>query len=599
MTENSVDRTGFSAGASVNSAPSPPRGEMSRAVVGSVVALLLLHAGWLAWSATWQSPTLNEPGQLAAGLAHWSFLRFEPAAVNPPPVRMLAAIPAVMMGCRTDWTGLRLAPGERCEAQLGMDLVAANGARVQQLMVWGRWMLIPVSIAGGLLSWIWGRALCGNAAGLVALALWCCEPMIIGHAQLVTNDIPATAAGLAVAMALWCWLTRCTARQSVVTGLALGAALLSKFSWVILVPVFPVLWLVVHGCRWQSGRLWRELLMMGLVCGTATVVVNSAYAWRGVGTRWGDIPFVSEGLRDPERPGSPGNRWQGTWVGGIPVPVAPDYLKGIDLQRRDFEGVPPESYFQGTWRRGGWWSYYFVGLLLKSSLGLLVLVAAGGIALVRGPVDRVGLACLAVPPAALFVLVSAETHFNHHVRYVLPCVGPLIVLAGCAVHCAGRRGRAAAWACVLATFVSSVRVAPASLAYFHELAGGIAGGPRHLLHSNVDWGQDLVALREWLRSRPDRDPVYLAYYGYFDPIDYGLDVAIAPFGPVKRHAPSASDWKPGWYAISVNYLHGCDWGMTDRHAYTRFQQIPPTATCGGSIFIFRVDAPGTREIGRG
>jgi len=39
-----------------------------------------------------------------------------------------------------------------------------------------------------------------------------------------------------------------------------------------------------------------------------------------------------------------------------------------------------------------------------------------------------------------------------------------------------------------------------------------------LICSNVDWGQDLVYLKEWLDEHPGEGPLFLAYYGYFKPV---------------------------------------------------------------------------------
>jgi len=37
---------------------------------------------------------------------------------------------------------------------------------------------------------------------------------------------------------------------------------------------------------------------------------------------------------------------------------------------------------------------------------------------------------LLTPPLILFVLVSGQLEFNHHLRYVLPCAGFLFVYLG-------------------------------------------------------------------------------------------------------------------------------------------------------------------------
>lgn len=48
--------------------------------------------------------------------------------------------------------------------------------------------------------------------------------------------------------------------------------------------------------------------------------------------------------------------------------------------------------------------------------------------------------------------------------------------------------------------LSSMLAYPHTLAYFNEGAGGPGMGYRLLAHSNLDWGQDELLLREWVRA---------------------------------------------------------------------------------------------------
>src|SRR5690606_30439573 len=71
----------------------------------AVIALLGINAGLLAYGALVHSPTLNEPGHLAAGMSNWKFGRFDIYKVNPPLVRMTAAVPVMLVGAETKWDG--------------------------------------------------------------------------------------------------------------------------------------------------------------------------------------------------------------------------------------------------------------------------------------------------------------------------------------------------------------------------------------------------------------------------------------------------------------------------------------------------------------
>lgn len=555
-----------------------------------VAIAIIFHASWLMWSATWQSPTLNEPGQLAAGIANWSFLRFEPACVNPPLIRMIAAVPAILVGCKTEWGGLSVRNGDRCEGQIGSDFVRANGSRSQQLTVWGRWTLIPVSLTGAYFCWIWAGELYGQRSAFLALWVWCFEPNIVAHAQLITNDIPATTAGIAAAYTYSKWLQFRAFKQAIVAGFALGIALLTKFTWLILLPLWPVLWLITVSLKKPAVRpLQIDLLTLCLMYCVALFTLNSGYGWQRVFLPIEDFAFSSKAMNGMVRA-----IVDKQFIGELPVPVAADYLYGLDLQRKDFDSSAYDSYLAGEWQRGGWWYYYLYAAFVKLPIGVLTLFL---VAVVRIPSwFRCGgrrprlqtLACLCVPAVTLFVVASSHLAFNHHFRYVLPCLGPLIIFSSSAIIGLTSWRLCSICVCALAVSISSLQTAPNSLAYFNEFAGGPSGGHRHLLHSNLDWGQDLVGLKQWMDKRPDAKPFYIAYYGFFDPIDYGISANTAPLGPIKNHDPITNQIEPGWYAISANYLFGCEWGLRNRDAYAPFRKMSPIHRCGGSIYIFEV-----------
>jgi hypothetical protein len=574
------------------------------------LALLALHAVWLAWSATWQSPTLNEPGHLASGIAHWKLGRFEPYAVNPPLVRMVAAIPVLTTEYQTDWSGLRGRPGERAEFLLGSDFIKVNGPRSQRLFELARWACIPFSLIGAWMCFVWGRALYGAGAGVLACALWCVEPNIIAHGQLITPDVAATSLGL-VAMWTFCqWLKQPGWMTAMVAGVGLGAAVLAKFSWLMLFGIWPAIWLwrrLRSPASPQKPGFLQGLLQIAALVLTAIYVINLAYGFDGSFSRLDSFQFASEALSAQSEPGRTGNRFARSSLGRLPVPVPRQMLLGLDLQKKDFEHFPHESYLYGEWRQGGWWYYYLDAAAVKLPIGVWLLCLTALIVRMR----QVGWApahlksrklqdpnelVLLIPAIALFAVVSSEMEFNHHFRYVLPCLGPAFVFASSAMVGAGKWLRC--WIVANAGWiaVSSAIAAPHSLSYFNELAGGMHNGGTHLLHSNIDWGQDLVALKEWMLLHPDSKPVDLAYCGYYDPKDYGVVAEESPQGPFWGTRPSDWSFKPGWYAVSVNYLHGAKWRLQNRHAYEPLLNETPAAWCGGSIAIYRVDESLARRL---
>ena len=124
--------------------PSPYRSQPRRAARGACVVLsLLVHAGLLAWSAYRHSPVIAEIGHLPAGLSHLEHGRFDLYRVNPPLVRLVAAVPARIVGAATDWSRYDPNPRRRSELPVGQDFLRANGRRSFRLFTLGRWACIP------------------------------------------------------------------------------------------------------------------------------------------------------------------------------------------------------------------------------------------------------------------------------------------------------------------------------------------------------------------------------------------------------------------------------------------------------------------------
>ena len=227
----------------------------SRMLLRAAVPVLLAgHAALLAYGAAVHSPCIDEVGHLAAGLSHWQLGRFDLYHVNPPLVRMVAALPVLLAQPKTDWSQYSDAPGARSEFGIGRDFITANGERSFWLFTWARWAVIPFSLLGGYVCFRWARELYGDWPGLLALTLWCFEPNVLANAQMITPDTGATALGLTAAYVFWKWLRRPGWPLALGAGLALGLALLTKTTWVILFALWPALCLVWRLPEWRASR---------------------------------------------------------------------------------------------------------------------------------------------------------------------------------------------------------------------------------------------------------------------------------------------------------------------------------------------------------
>jgi len=338
----------------------------------AVVLLLATQAGLLGYSATQHSPTFLEPAILASGISHWKFGRFEPYRVNPPLVRMVAALPVMAIGCKTDWDRFHEYPGSRAEFALGEDFIHANGRRSLYLICLARWACIPFSLAGSYFTYRWAKELYGGGAGVFSLVLYICEPNLLAHGELITSDAACTAFFIIAAYTYWQWLRSPTWTRATLAGGGLGIAQLAKTSSLILIGLWPVLWILWNTLKPRTQQLLQQpasnsrdphippasfhtsatshYFQFATIIIIPLYIINIGYGFDGFGVRLKDYTFVSSMLTGLNNPGESGNRFRQTLAGQIPVPLPRQYIMGLDIQKRDFEDFGEPSYLRGEWR---------------------------------------------------------------------------------------------------------------------------------------------------------------------------------------------------------------------------------------------------------
>lgn len=506
-----------------------------------VCFLLTTQVVLLGYSATKHSPTHLEPAFLSAGISHWLLGRYDLYRVNPPLPRLLATLPILAVGCQTDWSRYDIKGSARPEFAVGEDFLDANGQRAVHLVVLARWCSIPFSLIGAYICYRWSHELFGFNSGIITLALYVFEPNLLAHGELVTPDSACTAFGVLACYAYWRWLKNRTWTTALITGVALGAAETAKMTWLFLYALWPFLWFVSVASSYFSQHstpklpnsvatgsfanaalsdqtprspLKQQFSQLILIFVTSIYFINAIYVFDGFGVRLGELDFVSSTLSGTNEPRTTGNRFRETILRDIRVPLPKQYLLGLDAQRKDFERYAIPSYLCGRWDNRGWWYYYLYGLLVKLPCGVLALSALlclGYLLRIISPPLALDALALLGAPVCLLIIASVHTSFSIHLRYVLPLIPFLLTLLG---QIALLARRTYFWLCCVSAMIgysllSVMMCYPHHLAYFNDLAGGRGNGYKHLLGSSYDWGQDLLAIKEWASQHPDAAPFYL------------------------------------------------------------------------------------------
>jgi hypothetical protein len=533
------------------------------------VALLLVSFALVLTSATHTSPTMDEQNHIARGVAYVGTGDPRLSVEHPPLVNVLSGLPVyLLLHPRLPVESIWWEAGEWYHfADLFLWEVNSNADQIvflARLPVMGLYLLLIALVHR------WATRLFGRWGGLLAAAFCTLDPNLLAHAQLATTDVGGAFFAFLAAYAVWALLRHPSPSRVVWAGLSMGLAFAAKLSALLFGPILALA-AVVDGLPGPSGRAGRVLGRLGLM--SLLVLMGLLVVWACYGFQVGPLE-----------------------EGGLAVPAAP-YLRGVRTVL-GFAAGGRSGYLLGQTGTEGWWTYFLVAFVVKTPLATLVaLLLATGLALRR---PRSSDLFLLLPPLVYFGIMSLSS-LNLGYRHLLPILpflfvhlarlAPAATLPGPRLQAAAQR--LVPLALVLGLVAATVCIYPYFLAYFNPLGGGPEGGWRVLADSNIDWGQDLERLRDWMQ-REGVERVRLAWFGSAHPefYDIGYDLLPGlPYGFALWSDPpfDPQDPEPGVYAISVSNLVGAASPVPDLYAWFRARE--PDARIGYSIFIYRVSAP--------
>jgi 4-amino-4-deoxy-L-arabinose transferase-like glycosyltransferase len=541
-----------------------------------LAAALVLFVAQLLIASPQKSAAFDEQYHLAAGYSYLRTGDFRLATTHPPLMGLIGALALVGRGDialpleHPSW-----AAGDRF---LFSDIFLWEANTDPQGMLMAA--RIPIMAVGLLLVaalFLWARHMIGIAAGWAVLALAVFDPNLLGNARVVTTDLGLTCFFLLTMWRLWRWLERSTTLNLVTVGLCAGLAISAKYTGLFVGPAILLVTLLYPKSQ-PGDNLRRRLPGLAGIGLAAFAVVWALYRF--------DVGLMTDGPLNLPLPAP--FYWQQLYN---------TFFRIVDLQGARYD------FFWGEASNGGWWYYFPVALAVKTPLPLLLLSGLGLVLAVRRSGWRRS-SVLWVPPV-LFLLLGLSGVLTIGYRHILPVVPFLILMAGYPATLVVKLApisvrRLAVTAFVLMLgwqVVGSLRLFPHQEAFFNELAGDWYNWSNLLVDSNLDWGQDLPALRQ-VMDEQGIEEVNLAYFGKAVPEVYGVRYRplygyLRFVEGIELNAYNPYTPEPGWYAISATSLrlglHQAD--TIDLYVYFRSRR--PDARAGYSIYLYHlVDPPG-------
>jgi hypothetical protein len=583
----------------------------------AALCLLALLAGTTISAARSESQTVDESVHLAAGYSYLKTGDFRLNPEHPPVSKLICGLPLLLLNpwlplSDISWQATRQYP-------FGAQFLYHNRLSAGTLLFAGRLgtIALTVGFAGFLALWL--RRRFGAAAALFGLALFVLDPNINAHGRYITTDMAITAFSFFTCIA-WAEFLEAPSRwRLLLSGLSLGLAMGSKHSAVL---VFPILFAiaVVALVQRRPGLSLRRLV--GAMALSVVIAFGVVFLSYGAAIK----PLVTDRLvaerlapslaAEPPAPAAGGlggsavkvqpllHSFRGgtarraiAWLANVPLP-APYYPIGLykvaeHSSSGHAAGGGHTPYLLGKRSQKGWWYFFPVVFLVKTPSAVLALLLFGGLGaivwLVRGMLRggfllhflrQVPLvyAALAIAPLG-WMAMSCASSIDIGLRHILPVYPFLYVLAAALMFPIGRasfrhRGVAAAAVLVLVA-AESWSVYPHHVAFFNTVAGGPVSGPRYLLDSNIDWGQDLLHLKTFA-SRHNAQPLCLSYWGTATPEYY--NIAYRPLPEVRT--PQQRQALDCTAAVSVELLYGED------QRYSALRDLRPDERIGYSIYVY-------------
>lgn len=564
-------------------------------VVAGVVVLLLLLVGQLAFSVSRESLSWDEGDHIYAGYMSWKH-DFGLNPEHPPLVKMVATLPLLFMGLTEPPLQNRYF---KTEAYFdGRDLIFNNN--YDQVIFRARMAASIFAVLLAIIVFLTVREMFGTGAGFIALILLVFDPNLLAHGAMVTTDTGIACFLIATIYAFYRYVKQPSMWRVVVMGIAAGLAAITKHSAILLLPMVGLLAItellrrrdpVTAGATVPETRPRLALrLAVSMLAATAIAVV---IMWAIYGFRYQARPAgrqINPPLAEAVKGVSP---FEGKVItaaaNGRLLPES--WLYGL-ADVRSVANIWP-SYMFGKVYAHGVWFYFPVILVMKPTLGMLLLLLLTAVAMAIGKFRCWREMLFLTIPPLIYLLVSMQSMLNIGARHILLVFIFASMLAAGGAWSLIRADRR--WAYVIAPLllfhvVSSAMAFPTSyMAYSNEMWGGPSATYKYVTDSSTDWGQQLKGTKKYLDQRGVKD----CWFAYFvEPAihysAYGIPCKPIPT-PDSGFFDEQIDTPPtivGPVLISASDLTGYEYGSNVLNPYRDFQKLRPTAVIEHGVFVF-------------
>ncbi len=377
-------------------------------------------------------------------------------------------------------------------ANLYSNYAPVNDASSQ--LFWARFPFILLFPFFALTVFLIAKSTYGFLAGFLSLILFSFNPEILAHSRFLTPDFLNSFGFLLTVFLFSRFVTKKSLPLTIICGLSLGFALLTKYTTLILLPFFVIYWLLAT----KSAPFLKSFINLVVVFAIAIFILNLGYLFRGSL----QIPKYFES-------------WLWSGLSHTPLrlllySMPKPFLLGLDLQF--------------VTSNNGWWGWFWgmqymrspwyvlpMSFVIKTPIPLLILIVFAFILflkkefVIKSQTEKIFLFFIII-----FVwYMSFINHIAIGLRYLLPIYPFVIILVSKVVTYRPRSlalsnvYRMFMISLVIWYFVKTLLISPHFLEYTNEAFGGPNNAYKYFVDSSLDWGQNNFYLESYRKSHPN------------------------------------------------------------------------------------------------
>jgi len=529
------------------------------------------------YSSSKLSPTYDEPIHIRSGITMLTVGKYLAqsrawwAALDPfaPPGDVLPAAIALAAGANPDYSS--------------SPHTAFNFIRA------GRYANHLIGVAILLIIYCWARRLSGGLGAAIAVITLLATPTFLAHSSIISTDLYMAFGALLLCYLLWCRVLTTSLEPSKTTllliALVFSVTVAFKASNLIFAGIIPLAfaykYLFQHGKLTLSLKnLWRSISMSSITVGLGLLLAATIYHFAYLS--------LTQTVVEP------------LFKDSLPKLAAFDFtlkLRNIIALASALGPTNPPAYFCGSLQPGAWWQYLVI-LLGRTPEALLLLYTISVFAAVKSTLgsERSGAhLVLALFAGAVWIFFTTQGFYSGLRHLLFPLLILPLVTSVLANTTASSKSKhpLSLYVILFISFTQTVITTPFQISYVNTLAKN-----RLTFTSDADWGQGLIALREWQEKNSPESPIWLSYFGNSLPEEFGVEYfgLFSPLSPTNPSAGSEIFANPttanGYIAISATNLAGrysAFEGKSPDYFYSWLSK-KPVEIVAGSIYIYRAES---------